>query len=70
MREVLKTNDPVLLSFAQAILKDAGIVAEVFDLHMSILDGSIGALPRRLMVTDDDHDWAMQLLKSAMPGAT
>jgi len=50
MIELLRTNDPVLLSFAAALLADAGIESEVFDSHTSIVEGSIGAIPRRLMV--------------------
>src|SRR5438105_15795371 len=42
MRDVLKTNNPVLLNFAEALLADAGIQAVVFDTHMSIMDGSLG----------------------------
>ena len=65
MTPVLKTNDPVKLSFAEALLKDAGIEAVVFDAHMSVVDGSLGILPRRLMVADDDADRAKALLTEA-----
>ena len=68
MRDVLKTNDPVLLSFAEALLADAGIRAVVFDTHMSIMDGSLGVLPRRLMVPDEDYDRAKTVLTGALPG--
>lgn len=54
MKEVLRTNDLVLLSYASHVLAEAGIEATVFDAHMSAVEGSIGALPRRLMVQDDD----------------
>lgn len=54
MEEVLRTTDLVRMSFATAVLKDAGIPHAVFDTHMSILEGSIGILPRRLMVDSDD----------------
>ena len=70
MRAVIKTNDPVLLNFAEAILKDAGIQAAVFDSHMSVMDGSLGILPRRLMVADVDFQRASDLLKSALPDTT
>src|SRR3954462_5600853 len=79
MREVLRSNDPVRLSWLVALLTDAGIAAVVFDNHMSILDGSIGALPRRLMVADDDHARTLRGLTEggelaekagAAPGAT
>ena len=67
MREVLKTNDPILLNFAQALLADAGIEAVIFDSHMSIMDGSMGFMPRRLMVSDDDLAEAQRVMKEAFP---
>src|SRR4051812_18515366 len=70
MREVLRSNDPVRLSWLVALLADAGITAIVFDSHMSIVEGSIGALPRRLMVGGDDHTRALRVLGEAgeLPG--
>lgn len=65
MVELMRTNDQVLLSWAVAVLKADGIMAIVLDDHMSIMEGSIGALPRRLMVADDDAEPARQLLKQA-----
>ena len=65
MREVLRSNDAVRLSWLIALLADAGIAAVVFDAHMSIVEGSIGALPRRLMVGDDDHARALEVLADA-----
>ena len=67
MRDVLKTNDPVLLGFAQVLLADAGIAAVIFDNHMSIMDGSLGILPRRLMVADEDFASAERVLREALP---
>ena len=67
MRDVLKTNDPVLLNFAEALLADAGIQAVVFDIHMSIMDGSLGVLPRRLMVSEDEYARARSVLAGALP---
>ena len=55
MQAVLKTNDPVLLSYAQSLLADAQIECVVFDENASVMDGSLGILPRRLMVADEDH---------------
>ena len=54
MIELLRTNDPVILSYIQAVLGDAGIPTFLFDSNMSIMEGSIGMLPRRLMIDDDD----------------
>ena len=63
MEEVLRTNDPALLSFATALLSGEDIEAAVFDVHMSIMEGSIGILPRRLMVADEDAAKARRILK-------
>ena len=65
MREILKTNNPVELNFAQAVLKDAGIEAVVFDTNMSVLDGSMVILPQRLMVVSGDEIRAVEILKEA-----
>ena len=54
MEELLRTTDPTLLSAATAYLKAEGIESVVFDVHMSVLEGSIGILPRRLMVPTGD----------------
>lgn len=56
MREVLRSNDSVVISFAEAILRDLGIGNFVADQHMSVAEGSIGVFPRRLLV--DSPDWA------------
>ncbi|HSZ74099.1 MAG TPA: DUF2007 domain-containing protein [Rhizomicrobium sp.] len=66
MHEVLKSNNPVEISFAEAVLKDAGIDSIVFDENMSVLDGSMVILPRRLMVSDDDGPRAERLLRNAL----
>lgn len=70
VKELLRTNDVVLLSWAEAVLGDAGIDAVVLDTHMSVLDGSISAIPRRLMVADDDHAAAEALLRAAGEGVS
>lgn len=62
MRELLRTNDPVLLSFLDALFKSEDIGHLVLDENMSILDGSLGILPRRMMVDDADHARAVRLL--------
>lgn len=63
MKELLRTNDPVRLSFIGSVLRDSGIDSVVFDEHTSIVEGSIGILPRRLMVLDEDYDAARRLLR-------
>jgi Putative prokaryotic signal transducing protein len=65
VKEILRTNDAVLLSWVEAVLADAGIDAVIFDAHTSILEGSISAIPRRLMVADDDQEAALRLLDAA-----
>lgn len=65
MRELFSTNDPVLLSWAISYLRDAGLNPVVFDRNASILEGSIGALPRRVMVPADEVDRARRLLDEA-----
>jgi hypothetical protein len=65
VREILKTNNPVELNFAQVVLKDAGIHAVVFDANMSVMDGSMVILPQRLMVSNEDESRAITLLKDA-----
>ncbi|HUJ48232.1 MAG TPA: DUF2007 domain-containing protein [Rhizomicrobium sp.] len=69
MREVLKSNNPVELSFAEVVLKDAGIASVVFDDHMSVMDGSMVILPRRLMVAPEDEAEAKALLADAFAAA-
>ena len=69
MRAVLKTNNPVQLNFAEVLLKDAGLETEVFDKEMSIMDGSLGVLPRRLMVADEDFARAQSILRDGMKDA-
>lgn len=65
MKELLRTNDTVRLSWLQALLDAAGIETVVFDSHTSILEGSIGAIPRRLMVPDEELARARGLLAAA-----
>ncbi|MEM8753723.1 MAG: DUF2007 domain-containing protein [Pseudomonadota bacterium] len=63
MEELLKTNDPTVISFATALLRAEDIECFVFDVHMSVLDGSIGILPRRLMVTREEAFMARAILR-------
>jgi hypothetical protein len=65
MRELLRTNDPVKLSWIQALLSDAGIESVVLDTHTSIVEGSIGAIPRRLCVAAEDLSRARRVMHDA-----
>jgi hypothetical protein len=55
MKELFRTNDPTVISFVEVVLSEKGIELFVFDTNASVLDGSIGILPRRMMVINDDH---------------
>lgn len=65
MQELLRTNDVVRLSWAQARLRDAGIDCLVLDHHTSLVEGSIGAIQRRLMVAECDHRRAGAIIAAA-----
>lgn len=65
MQELLKTNDVVLISFVEAILKGAGIAHVVADQNMSIVEGSLGVIPRRVLVDGEDLKQAQRLLREA-----
>lgn len=62
MREILRTNNAVLMSAVGAYLDGAGIHYVVFDQNMSVLEGSLGILARRLLVADEDEAAARRLL--------
>jgi hypothetical protein len=63
MRELLRTNDPTVIAFSTALLRAEDIDCFVLDVHMSVLEGSIGLLPRRMMVADRDLFRARAILK-------
>ncbi len=65
MREMLRSNDSVLISFAESMLRQAGIASLLVDQHMSVMEGSIGAFPRRLLVGEDDWTAAREILTQA-----
>ena len=65
MVELLRSNDPVLISFATSLLEDAKIEHSVADSHMSVIDGSINAVTNRILVADGRLDEARGLLADA-----
>lgn len=65
MRSILQTTDPVLVSYVEALLKEAGIHAHIADVNISIVEGSIGIFPRRVLVVDEDWNTAWRLLADA-----
>lgn len=64
MRELLRTNDLVRLSYLEALLRGEGMEPLVLDGHMSVLEGSAGAIPRRLMVVDEEYSAAKAALEA------
>lgn len=67
MRELLRTNDAVLISWATAMLASEGIETVVLDGHTAALEGSIGAIPRRIMVDDIEARRARRILEGSAP---
>ncbi len=65
MREILRTNDAVLVSAVVALLDAAGIRNMILDQNMSVLEGSLGVLPRRVLVHEGYELRARQLLEDA-----
>ncbi|MEM9123849.1 MAG: DUF2007 domain-containing protein [Pseudomonadota bacterium] len=63
MKELLRSNDPVLLSFVESLMAGEGIAFHQLDLHTSMVEGSIGALPRRIMVRKEDLGRAQAVLR-------
>ena len=70
MREILRSNDWVVMGFAQTVLQQAGIDSQLADQHISVMEGSIGAFPRRLLVRDKDWPAAYRALSGAGLGAS
>jgi hypothetical protein len=65
LRELVRTNDAVLVSAIEALLAGAAIPYQVADQNMSVLEGSIGILPRRVLVAEEDAAAARRLLNDA-----
>ena len=65
MKEILRSNDVVLLSYVEALFGEAGIGHAILDTNMSIVEGSIGVLPRRVLVVEDQWMQARRILMDA-----
>jgi hypothetical protein len=65
MTELLRTNDLVLITAIETLLKGAGIHCFVADQNISNLEGSIGAFPRRVLVAKDEHTRARRVMSDA-----
>ncbi len=63
MKELLRSNDPTIIAFASTLLRGEGIACFEMDVNMSVLEGSIGIMPRRLMVREDDLDEAETVMR-------
>jgi hypothetical protein len=69
MKELIRTNDIVLISFLEARLAEDGIAAVIFDQYASAVDGQVGPIQRRVMVLDEDFPRAHWILKRERPEA-
>lgn len=65
VEELIRTNDMVLISYVEALLKEAGIVHMVVDQNMSVIEGSLGVLPRRVLVDRDELARAHGIIEEA-----
>jgi Putative prokaryotic signal transducing protein len=65
VRELISTNDVALISAIEALLIEAGIPHQILDRQMSVIQGSIGAIPQRILVADDYEPAARELLAEA-----
>ncbi len=65
MKELLRSNDPVLMSFLDVLLSDADIPFIIVDQNMSVIEGSVGILPRRVLVLEDRLEAARRLVRDA-----
>ena len=62
MQELMRTNDITLTALVRALLDEAGVAMFELDVNMSVLEGSIGILPRRVMVAERDYDRVLRIL--------
>lgn len=69
MIELMRSNDTVLLSFVEVLLRDAGIETVLADGNMSVLEGSLGVLPRRVLVDAKDESRAKRVMQDAGLGS-
>jgi hypothetical protein len=68
MKELLRTNNAVFLSWITALLRSEGIEPVVLDTHAAAVEGSISAIQRRVMVADDDHGRARRIVQDVGEG--
>ena len=63
MKELLRTNDIVLISRIQSILDDEDVQYKLFDVHASIIEGSINAIEKRILVSNYDYKFSQKLIQ-------
>ncbi len=63
MKELLRSTDPTIMAFASALLEGEDIDCFQMDVNMSILEGGIGIFPRRMMVREEDYDYAVRVMR-------
>ena len=68
MKELFRSNEVGFMSWAEALLKSENIEMIVLDSHMSVMEGSVSAITRRVMVADEDYDRARRALEAAGEG--
>ncbi len=68
MRELMRVNDPVLISYVDALLRGAGFKPVFLDRNMSILEGSLGILPCRVLIGEGDWEAARRIINNAQLG--
>jgi len=65
MRELMRVTDPVLISYVDALLRGAGFNPIFLDRNMSVLEGSLGILPCRILIDENDWEAARRLIDNA-----
>ena len=68
MAELVRTNDPGVISVIEGLLAGAEIPYQVTDRNMAVLEGSISAIQVRILVADESEDEARELLTDAELG--
>ena len=63
MKELIRTNDLILISRIHSILNDSAIQCELLDTHASIIEGSINAIQKRIVVSNDDFERSLRLIQ-------
>ena len=63
MIEIMRTTNPVDVNYIQALLKDADIFVAIFDANISVVEGSIGLFPKRVMISEEDINEAREVLR-------